>query len=103
MSYFVAVDAADQAVIAIVPGIISSKPHKGIPCRHVSSNNANVCMELERAEERIVNWDGSIDCRYTCSKHLESIDNWTLEGEEVFGFLGARDDTQANHVLFPKA
>ena len=77
MSYFVAVDAADQAVIAIVPGIISSKPHEGIPCRHISSNNANVCMELERAEERIFDRDGSIYCRHTCSKHLEFTDNWT--------------------------
>ena len=77
MSHLVAVDAADQAVIAIVPCIVSRKPHEGIPCKHICPNTANVCAELERAEERIFDRDGSIYCRHTCSKHLEFVDNWT--------------------------
>lgn len=53
MACLVTEDATDGTVFSAVPYIVPNKPNEGIPCRHVCPKNANLCVELERVQERI--------------------------------------------------
>ena len=107
MPHLVAVDTADSTVIAVVPRIVPSKPHEFIACRHVCPNNANVCLEPERAKVGVLifNQDRGVYCGHTCGEQLEFFDDGMQKGMQVFGLLqvGAGDDSQAKDIFPSKA